>query len=274
MKRLCVVTASVVAAVVPVLGSAAVWFVEPRMWVPLALFGVFIVWCWWARVVDPVGAFVRPLLWFLLAGMVAWNPVLMGVSPWWLVPCLLVVFAVTWWRALARFGSMPRVWVSFGSGDAVDDEPEPVPVPPRVRDVTRTERAVHDFGDGVQVGYGHTQTFPDEGSRVRTVRAMSRYAGVVIGDPDDDDEDELSLLKQVADLFPDRRRSETGKVSVRDVADRLDMTVPEVTGRLAQDGVPVARLNGVTPLAGGGSASAMNAVRWVDISRAAEERGR
>ena len=165
-----------------------------------------------------------------------------AVVTWWL---WFAGSCAWWWRARVAYLRRPV--------DAPDD-PEPVkPVSPRVRDFTRTEVPV--------VGV------PLRADGVREVPlARDRYADVVIGDPDEDDEDEPSLLKQVADLFPDRRRSETGKVSVRDVADRLDMTVHEVTGRLAQDGVPVARLNGVTPLAGGGSASAMNAVRWVDIS--------
>ena len=271
---------------------------EPPSWPSVEVTGVwawlavFAPLAWWValdmpvddsgRAVAVVGAcvlavatwvFPRPLgtLGVAFAVIVAARhvPTLVGapgppaVVTWWL---WFAGSCAWWWRARVAYLRRPV--------DAPDD-PEPVnPVPSRVRDVTRTDRAVHDVGDGVQVGYGHTQTFPDEGSRLRTVRAMSRYADVVIGDPDEDDEDESSFLDQVADLFPDRRRSETGKVSIRDVANQLGMTASEVTDSLAQEGVPVARLNGVTPLAGGGSASAMNAVRWVDISRAAEERGR
>ena len=182
-------------------------------------------------------------------------PAFTGTVAWWVGAGL----SVAWWVVLLHRPVVDAF--RTGSEDEVDDC-DPVPDPVRhVRDLTRTEVPVA----GV----------PLRADGVREVPlARDRYADVVIGDPNKDNEDELSLLDQVADLFPDRRRSETGKVSVRDVADRLDMTVPEVAGRLAQDGVPVARLNGVTPLAGGGSASAMNAVRWVDISRAAEERGR
>ena len=250
--RIVAVAASLAGVLVPVGAAWIVWVVDPRGWLPAALLVAFILWCIWARVEHPAGAFARSGLWLLLAAGVAWNPVLAGVAPVWAVPMFLGVFAIHWLAALRKHGVFPIVRLSddVADGDVADEDEHPRGR--RVRDLTVAHQPPRDA--------------PIAARQVVTLHP-DRYADVTIDGPDDDSSGPLSFLDEVAALFPDRRRTATGKVSVKDIAERLGLDRSEVVERLSEEGVETARMHGVTPL-DGGPGSSQRAVSWAALGAA------
>ena len=250
--RIVAVAASLAGVLVPVGAAWIVWVVDPRGWLPAALLVAFILWCIWARVEHPAGAFARSGLWLLLAAGVAWNPVLAGVAPVWAVPMFLGVFAIHWLAALRKHGVFPIVRLSddVADGDVADEDEHPRGR--RVRDLTVAHQPPRDA--------------PIAARQVVTLHP-DRYADVTIDGPDDDSSGPLSFLDEVAALFPDRRRTDTGRVLLRDVADALGLDADEVSARLAEEDVEAVKQGSVRPLAGGLPTDAPS-VRWAALQAA------
>lgn len=190
----------------------------------------------WAR--FPAAAAAPFAVWMLLERAGATGRV---------VAVAWIVAAVAWWW----FTVTPMV----RDRDTPEPEEEPEPEHPRVPDLTRTSQPPADA--------------PIAPRRVVTL-GPDRYADVRIDGPDDDSSGPSSFLDEVAALFPERRRTDTGKVSVKDVAERLGMARDDVVDALADEGVDTAREHGVTPL-DGGPGSTMRAVRWSNLQTAMKE---
>ena len=205
--------------------------------------GLFVV-AWWMLTV-----------WVFAWSWVPWLTGLAHVGPWHVghaptavVKPLSVFLACAWWSV--AFGPALVAW--FGKEPAPEPAVEETPKRRSVPDLTRALQPPSDA--------------PIAPRRVVTL-GPDRYADVTIDGPDDDSSGPLSFLDEVAALFPDRRRTDTGKVSVKDIAERLGLDRSEVVERLSEEGVETARMHGVTPL-DGGPGSSQRAVSWAALGAA------
>ena len=172
-------------------------------------------------------------------------PAFTGTVAWWVGAGL----SVAWWVVLLHRPVVDAF--RTGSEDEVDDC-DPVPDPVRhVRDLTRTEVPVA----GV----------PLRADGVREVPlARDRYADVVIGDPDEDDDDG-SIRARLARVWPARRReSGSSATHVCDLAELLHMSELDLLSELEGAGVKVVPVT-ARPLSSGGAPSKKRAVVWGDV---------
>lgn len=227
-------------AVAPLVGAAAIRipdvFGGPLVVVVVGYVAVFVF------AVLPHRSGVFAMGWWLIAAATLIPPMLPTVvvpgAGSFRVPTLPAM--VAWWVGAALAVGWWIVWLREPVVDAFrSDQPEPVAAPPQARPAAGPLREPAPIGRASMA-----------------VDFMPKS---------DEDAEPESFVDRVAALFPERRRTEKGKVSIKDIAQRFSMTPSDVEVALAEVGVPVAREHGVTPL-DGGVGSSMKAVRWAHLT--------
>lgn len=249
-------------AAVPLIVVPATMF-TPVGIVPLAVMVLlFMLWTLWARVDHPVRRHIRALFPLLIA------VTLITISPYIVVPAvavkgLLVVFAGWWWVATLHYltlPSLPRLRLRRDVVDEVegDDEDEEEVASERVHE----EAVIGKLGDPFQVGYGPQ---PAPGGNGEKVVVPVGYAKPPVPFTDPEEEDEEDFEDRLRGMWPDTRKTPTGRVHVKDVAAILSMSEEDVVTECRLRGIEIQRDMSAKKLVGGPGSTSRMAIMWASV---------
>lgn len=196
-----------------------------------------------------VGSFGAVLAW--------WPTHFLGTPPAWVAAGLTVLGGVSWWVVAARHYDLVGYlrWVMGGT------EPGGSDAAPQASARGPGDDVAYDPYGALVVshrGMVEQSTAPDPVTIRRPV--------MVDLDPTDaeDDAEDDSWSARVRRVWPEKRRNESGKVPLVELAELLDESPEEVRDGLVSEGVDVARVN-VRPALRTGSGGKKLAVSWPDL---------